>query len=242
MSMPMPPTSPLPPVPKSSPLSSLLPLLESDRDALRRDLEDLRLALKQGYITSREYGLRSDDIHSRLFDLQKAIDAEVRMVKFQMAKQVLMYQQRMVFGPDVEPDKPALPEETAFGEVLGHRVWRFLRFRAHGCAVTSCYRTDYIWTPQHTEEEKASLVRDHNSFGFHAWSNPNRAVGYAMGLGLGVVIGRVKLWGVVIHHQHGYRAQYAKIVGFDYVAEEACAKDDQTLADLRKTYGLEVTP
>jgi len=233
--------TPLSPLPSLGP-SQLLLRLEGERRLLRDDLETLKQALKQNYITSREYALRSDDIHSRLFDIQRAIDHEVRAIKLQMAKVVMTYhQQRTAYGVGVgiatiEEQMPPLPEETAFGEVLGHRVWRL---PLHGLSVTSCYRTDYIWSPGKIEEEKAALVRDRNAMGFHAWNNPNRAVGYAMSIGLGVVIGRVKLWGIVIHHQHGYRAQFAKIVSFDFVAEEACTKDDEKLIELRKAYGLE---
>lgn len=225
----MPPPPPQPPV---SPLQRF----EDERAAVRADLKYLVAALKDGHITAREYGLRSDDLHARLFDLQRAIETEQRSLKLQVAKSVLqLHNATLAFGDAITETIRPLPEEDHFGETLAYRVWRLHTVGAD--IVTSCYRSDYYWMPRQIEQ--AQGMTDRNGLGFHAWSNSNSAVGYAMSLGPGIVIGRVKLWGIVVHHQRGYRGEFAKITGFDYLIERGSLYDDEKLAQLRHVYGVE---
>jgi hypothetical protein len=105
--------------------------------------------------------------------------------------------------------------------------------------LTSTYRTDFIWMPRTSEE--AAGMRDDNSCGFHAWNDERGAVAYALSLGEGVVVGRVKLWGIVIHHEKGYRAQFAKIIALDTLLTEFSKDqtDKKVLVALRRHYGVE---
>lgn len=59
-------------------------------------------------------------------------------------------------------------------------------------------------------------------------------------------IGTVQLWGQVIEHERGYRAQFAKIASLDHVIQSLgplCGPDSNfMLADLRARYGVTETP
>ena len=52
-----------------------------------------------------------------------------------------------------------------------------------------------------------------------------------------VAIGAVALWGDVIEHEHGYRAQYGKINSLDAVLDHA-GNGDGLLDELRRIYGV----
>lgn len=56
------------------------------------------------------------------------------------------------------------------------------------------------------------LPTQHNTHGIHAWRFKPWAYAYSGGVR---VLGRVKLWGQIVEHQDGYRAQYAKITWLD---------------------------
>jgi len=57
-----------------------------------------------------------------------------------------------------------------------------------------------------------------------------------------IIIGKVKLWGDVVEHEHGYRAEFAKIVSLDEVAGGMVTlsppMQNQILAPLREQYGV----
>lgn len=51
-----------------------------------------------------------------------------------------------------------------------------------------------------------------------------------------MVIGRVALWGEVIEHEDGYRAEYAKPLTIEYHLGKPRSKSEMN--QLRSTYGL----
>lgn len=78
------------------------------------------------------------------------------------------------------------------------------------------------------------LPGDYDQVGIHGWKNVGEAINYVLEtenrqlvsslIENGVVrtrvpwaFGRVKLWGQVIHHERGYRAEFAKITAIDGV-------------------------
>jgi hypothetical protein len=87
------------------------------------------------------------------------------------------------------------------GEIKAYRAWRI----GSDGLLHSMYMEDFIWTPH--QIEKTDL---HYREGFHAYKTLER-VKMEYG-GTGVVFGEVALWGEVIEHEWGYRAQYAKII------------------------------
>ncbi len=92
---------------------------------------------------------------------------------------------------------------------------------------------------------------DYDKVGVYAWKT-KRAALEQMAHYEGGIVGRVALWGEVVEHERGYRAEFGKVVSLDYVNvwafrqkgqnsyknAESHALDRQTLAMLRELYGL----
>lgn len=113
----------------------------------------------------------------------------------------------------VEPDRPALHREMAVGEIVGYRCWR-----VYGLQLVSAYMNDK-WHPDQILEGKG--LDDWDSRGVHAWKEDGThlraCIKESFGFGGSVVIGTVYLWGDVVEHEHGYRAEFAKIRTLDDV-------------------------
>lgn len=106
-----------------------------------------------------------------------------------------------------------LPSEFRAGEFVAWRAWRLHR---HGDTITSCYMND-VWT--HGSIISGRPV-DAVESGVHAWKNRNDAIDYAKEIlsfrsstDEQVIVGQVKLWGNIIEHEHGYRAQHGQLAG-----------------------------
>lgn len=120
------------------------------------------------------------------------------------------------------------------GEIVAWRAWRV----KYGF-IMSTY-VDEGWLPGEPMEGDVDA-----GAGVHAWKSPHKALTYLMqftgGDGASVeamAIGRVALWGTVVEHERGYRAQYAKPLSFDQIVG-FCKEPDALLADLRKRYKTE---
>jgi len=97
-----------------------------------------------------------------------------------------------------------LPTEIKAGEIVAWRVWRVEKD-----GTFSSVHNSTLW------EENAAMEAHHpndvaNGYGFHAWKTEQQARDYALGLP-DVAIGTVELWGEVVEHDEGYRAQFAQI-------------------------------
>ena len=236
---------------------------------LQIQLEDARKDYREARIDSRELYLRGDDLGSRIHDLEKLLDSALRqnaaaqyqqMRQAQMNAQQAFTAQAMLQGQSAGlaqagaqaigiglisghyvPAPPVLPLETedAFGEVIAWRCWGSAKLPI----LTSCHITHFIWMPKRVEEADKP-VGDYNAHGFHAWNDERTANYYAMALPVPVVIGRVKLWGEVIHHERGYRAQYAKIMSLDTLVTHVALGPGDTrdtsraLKSLQQRYGV----
>lgn len=77
--------------------------------------------------------------------------------------------------------------------------------------------------------------------GVHAWKTLDGAKEYAGGI-MEVVIGRVELWGEVVEHERGYRAEFAAIKSLDFFKNTYRStffnSDRRRLNKLRKLYGV----
>jgi hypothetical protein len=236
-----------PPAPKPPPPVDLA----TQETTLRNLMVSLVNAYNTGQITSPQFHSQHDHIAARLYDVKKAQAAEQgRLLRAtmqqQMQQQMLAQQQimhsmtplQMLSGlagglTDMTPRAP-LETEDAFGEVVGWRCWLSPALPV----LTSCYVTNYIWMPRAVEEAKH--VEDYNQLGFHAWRDERQALGYAIGLGPVVIVGRVKLWGDVIHHEKGFRAQFAKIESLDtLITYHAEASERRSMGTLRRHYGVD---
>jgi len=91
------------------------------------------------------------------------------------------------------------------GEINAFRAWR-----VHSDGLLhSMHITHYVWTPNGIE--KAELDNPYGGCGIHAYKTLERAKSEYGVNSSGTVYGKVALWGEVIEHEWGYRAQYAKI-------------------------------
>ena len=112
-----------------------------------------------------------------------------------------------------------VPAETSFGEITAFRMWRV----PPDGILMSTFK-DAIWKPGKILEAHDSPA-NHPQFGIHGWKSVVEAVEYGKEIQdsryvpracrTPIAFGRVKLWGEVIEHQRGYRAQFARIVGID---------------------------
>ena len=147
---------------------------------------------------------------------------------------------------------PALPSSgLETGEIIAWRHWYW--FEDGGEFLTSVRKNADghrpIWPPG---EPMTGDPGDYNAAGVHAWKTKRAALEYLRLAQLGVV-GRVALWGEVVEHETGYRAQYAKIVSLDYADlwtrnqgkdkprkkdDECYAADQKSLKHLRELYGV----
>lgn len=108
----------------------------------------------------------------------------------------------------------ATPIENAgvrVGEVTGYRIWR-----VDGYRLRSITMSDVIWYPG----EPMIGEPDNYPRGVYAFSElhgmyrelaNSYQVANQFGSVNGLVGGEVKMWGTVVEHRHGYRAEFAKI-------------------------------
>lgn len=155
----------------------------------------------------------------------------------------------------IEERSPPLKRESiACGEIIGYRCW--LVITASGRPLLrSVYQTDY-WNPNAPLTGRG--LEDWDSRGIHAWKEPNSEKffeyirGYMDGNHIhhmntnmpirpAMVTGSVALWGDVVEHEHGYRAEFARIKSIDwlYPDREMMGRELEVLAHLRKLYGVD---
>lgn len=94
---------------------------------------------------------------------------------------------------------------TIAGEIEAYRCWQVV-----GDYVLSFNNT--LWTPGETMKG-LGLTFDNTSgvYSFARLADAIREYGSSGGM---VVVGKVKLWGTIIEHRNGYRAEYAKVSEF----------------------------
>jgi len=102
-----------------------------------------------------------------------------------------------LLGPTARPDTSELPLETTFGEIIAWRAWK-----VDGGRLTSPYQ-DTPWQPGEIMEG-GDPFKDH---GFYAHKRVEHL--FAQERENWQVVGTVKLWGNVVEHTEGYRAEFA---------------------------------
>lgn len=106
-------------------------------------------------------------------------------------------------APPAAP-KPLENGGTVFGEIIAWRVWK-----VKAGWLRSVYRDD-LWMPETIAEGKG--VEDRNEKGIHAWKDQAGAVKYGLDYSSEwIALGHVKLWGTVIEHDRGYRAEFGRL-------------------------------
>ena len=118
--------------------------------------------------------------------------------------------------------------------IIGWREWRARR-TPQGVRLVSLY-TCVEWEPGHPMTgdplAQAGFMEPYTPFGVYAWRYPNFSWGDKKDA---FVQGTVYLWGTVVEHVHGYRAQYAY--------PRALVDDGREIVRaLARAYGCELIP
>ena len=136
--------------------------------------------------------------------------------------------------PPVPAPKPSLLQAgIKVEDLVGWRIW--------GLTLTGMlksYARLNVWLPGEIME---GVPGDYDSKG--VWAFRERGPAEAkLHANPAHVLGRVKLWGQVVEHQDGFRAQFARIVALDAVNLPGqypwSLENERALAWLRKTYGV----
>lgn len=116
-------------------------------------------------------------------------------------------------------------EGIKLGEIIAWRGWKIT---AQG--FLRSMSADVIWAPHEPMEGKIKSTEEHN--GCYAYKTASTFLKNHENTGLDVY-GRVALWGDIIEHELGYRAQFAKIVGLEGALTDAA---DGKMSVLRERY------
>lgn len=137
---------------------------------------------------------------------------------------------------DTEDRPPVEKAETRFGEITAYRMWFARQGYLHS------YSQNCLWAPGDVIEGKPG---DYNEQGIWAFKTKARAINkmledqHARFTGSEpnqvAVWGAVQLWGDVIEHEDGYRAQFAKIIRIEDCAATGPYRE-QLVEELRKRY------
>jgi hypothetical protein len=158
-----------------------------------------------------------------------------------------------------KPKPPLKRESVVAGEIVGYRCWKI-----EGGMLRSVYQSD-VWKPG--EILAGRELGDWDSRGIHAWKDAGskqyheyiRAYLNAqsdpwprlMFIGSGslpesgdkrpaMVTGTVFLWGDVVEHERGWRAEYARVRSLDWLYPDAgmMGREQEALDELRHKYGV----
>lgn len=121
------------------------------------------------------------------------------------------------------------------GEIIAWRAWRVCGVHLRSAVM------DSVWSEH--EPMNGDPIKDYGVHAYNDKDGPYRD-GYA-GPGTmiafcdGWVTGQVALWGEIVEHKHGYRAQYGKIRSLDHWYEPIPTSQRETIIDkyLRKPNG-----
>ena len=135
-------------------------------------------------------------------------------------RQAIMLMQQQLQGIDTgeKPKEPVKKDGTQFGEITGWRMWRIYQ------GSLKAYSQDALWV--HGVPMQAKKVPDHKHEGIWAFKDKERAYKKMLTgghLGEDAVYGKVRLWGQIVEHEHGYRAEYALIESL----EDICLRGEE---------------
>lgn len=159
-----------------------------------------------------------------------------------------------VFEPAPKP--PLLRDTIIAGEIVGYRCWRI-----ENNLLRSVYQSD-IWQPNQVLEGRK--LGDWNSRGIHAWkdsgseeyhnyirsylNSDNDDFTNMIMFGRSnipeskpaMLTGTVFLWGDVVEHERGYRAEFARVRSLDWLYPDAgmMGREQEVLNEFRQRYGV----
>lgn len=140
------------------------------------------------------------------------------------------------------PDFPVEDAGISAGEIVGHRCWLV---DPNGLLGSMSFR--YEWTPRGVESFPGKILPVIYGGGFHAFKRGDyegvhgeyggpSVYGVIVAGRRARVFGTVYLWGELIEHEGGYRAQYAAIRSIDSGID---LDHPGRLDEIRKLYGVE---
>jgi len=139
-------------------------------------------------------------------------------------------------GPGTLAADATLPAKPTYaglicGEIVGHRCFVVL---SNG--MLGSMSADEIWAPGEPMTARYGHLDDGMELGIHAFKLRRDAIRYHWKNvnAVGAVVGTVELWGDVIEHELGYRAEYAAIVSLELGFNVGSGMLDR----LRVAYGL----
>src|SRR5436190_760384 len=98
------------------------------------------------------------------------------------------------------------------GEIIGYRGWAVEK-RWTGRSddrLRSVFVRQYVWEPHNP------ATGDVQVHGIYSFRDPGRArLAYPALDGADVIFGSIKIWGEIVEHELGYRAEFAKIISLD---------------------------
>ena len=159
--------------------------------------------------------------------------------------------------PEPPKRKPIEDAGIRAGEIIGHRGWRI----KNGLLV-SIFKSEHVWRPDEPMRGDVS-----GEYGVHAFNNPYLVATYVAetkayaqsmhqvymqaALRPGGIInipeiefggifafGTVAMWGEVIEHSRGYRAEFAKVASIDWIEGGDADTRECVLIALRIRYGV----
>lgn len=133
---------------------------------------------------------------------------------------------------------PRPSPETLREPILAYRAWRIAENLLHSCT------SDCAWQPRERMDARCSYGIEHARVpawdcqcGFYAYKTDAALTRsrYARGR---IVIGRVALWGRVVDHDHGYRAEHA----YPQVLYLRGNELDDVIRSVGERYAIECVP
>ena len=113
---------------------------------------------------------------------------------------------------EIEEAYTPLPKSESNEPIVAWRVWRLVT-NGKSAILRSCWTGD-VWEAGYPMTAKEELSGDQKQNGVHAFKRETQPKGYDHGMPRDirdelVVHGKISLWGRVIEHEDGYRAQFA---------------------------------
>lgn len=120
-----------------------------------------------------------------------------------------------ILPPEPAPSEP-LPREIRAGEIVAYRAWE-VRL-VDGKVQYRSMHIGSVWEDGEMRCDTAAgeALADYECAGVHAWKTERQAHTYAVDAGgpaarTTYAIGEVELWGEVVEHDLGYRAEFGQI-------------------------------
>lgn len=158
-------------------------------------------------------------------------------------------------APEHAPNPPLRRDAVIAGEIVGYRCWRI-----KNNLLRSVYQSD-IWRPNQILEGRELGDWDHR--GIHAWKDSgseeyhnyirsylNPAEDHFTRMIIfgrdnpttkpAILTGTVFLWGDVVEHERGYRAEFARVRSLDWLYPDAdmMGREQEVLEEFRQRYGV----